>query len=526
MVGETAVDPQAMGGLAAANGEIAVAHASKHSRRSTGANEGETPSAARGESFGRLFSLASSPGETADATAMTCSVVIPCHNRSDLTRACVTSLLTQLGGPPREILLVDNGCTDDTGSLAGLAPAVRMIHLPRNLGFAGGVNAGLAQATGDTVLVLNNDTRAAPNLLHELHHALSDDPTIAAAAPVSNRVKGHAEIQVRGDTRDAEVRARIATELAAAPTIQDATTLSGLCLLLHRSALDRVGVFDERFGTGNFEDDDLCLRLRLHGYRLVLARRAFLHHEGSATFHDLGLDIAREMADKQRRFAAKWRQEAAGRAVLAAMAGEQAAAGRHAAMARLEWPLWADAHWHLATAAAAGGDQDQAVAHFRALLRQCPRHVDAALALGHALLQRGDHAEGQQLLATLAAEPMLPTQAAYRLEALGRSALQRDDAKTAIQCFAAALDLVPDPAGTLQNLLGVSWLQRADLDQAETCFASAAATGNARACGNLGICRHRRGDRAGARASFARAVELAPDDALARANYDMACAAT
>ena len=129
-------------------------------------------------------------------------------------------------------------------------------------------------------------------------------------------------------------------------------------------------------------------------------------------------------------------------------------------------------------------------------------------------------------MTALAAEPLMATQVGYRLESLGRSALSHADSATAIRCFGAALEHVADPQGTLHNLLGVSWLQAGDVDRALPHFEVAAASGNARAHGNLGICRHRLGDHTAARACFERAVQLAPEDSLARTNYDMACAAS
>src|SRR5436190_18086827 len=97
-------------------------------------------------------------------SAMRCSVVIPCHNGADLTRACIASLLHQDGGAPAEILIVDNGSTDATARLASLGLPVRVLEQGRNLGFAGGVNAGIRAASQPLVLVLNNDTQAAPDL--------------------------------------------------------------------------------------------------------------------------------------------------------------------------------------------------------------------------------------------------------------------------------------------------------------------------------------------------------------------------
>jgi GT2 family glycosyltransferase len=449
---------------------------------------------------------------------MSCSVVIPCWNGVELTRACVQSLLQQ-DAPPAEILLVDNGSTDATPQLADLHPSVRVLRQPRNLGFAGGVNQGLRAARGDLVLLLNNDTLAAPNLLRELRHALDNDTAIGAAAPVSNEVKGHGRLELGDRGRDAAQRAAIAASLQGEPLLQDATTLSGLCLLLRRSTVAEIGLFDERFGAGNFEDDDYCLRLRLRGYRLVLARRAFLHHEGHATFTAMGLPLERQLHERRAAFAEKWRQQPAGRATLAAIDGDLAAAALAAAAAESAWPQWPDAHWYVAQAAAQRGDLDLAIHRFESLLRLCPHHTDGLLGLALALLAADRDQRAAAVLAALARQPLSTLQQRWLCEQLGRQAYRRGQLAAAQEHFALALRHGPDPHGLLHNWLGLCQLATGALDAAGDNFALAAAKGHVLAHTNLGICRHRQGAVSDARAHFARAWALAPDDPVVRANY-------
>ena len=351
---------------------------------------------------------------------MRCSVVVPCHNGVDLTRACIASLQQQENGPPAEILIVDNGSTDATAGLGSLGAPVRVLPQGRNLGFAGGVNAGIRAAREPLVLVLNNDTRAAPDLLARLAAALASDPGLGAVAPVSNHVKGDARVAVGdlGVTHDGRVA--IAAELRRGPALQDVDTLAGLCLLMRRTTFDEVGLFDERFGHGNFEDDDLCLRLRLHGYRLGIARHAFLHHEGHATFRALGLRLEDELVRRRRQFVAKWQHDAAGAATIAALHGDLAGAAQAAHAARTTWPQWPDSDWHLARWHAARGEHPDAIVHFRSLLAACPHHVDAWLGLGCCHLALGDVTAAQRALAVAARFPLAAHQQQLLQEQLAR----------------------------------------------------------------------------------------------------------
>lgn len=450
--------------------------------------------------------------------SMHCSVVIPCFNGADLTRACIASLLAQEGDDvPFEILLVDNGSTDATSTLGVMSPRVQVLRQERNLGFAGGVNAGLRAARGELVLVLNNDTQAATNMLRELREALLGHPRMGAVAPVSNHVKGDALLPVSDRGRDAAGRAAIRDALAQAPALQDATTLAGLCLMLRRRTVEEVGLFDERFGHGNFEDDDFCLRLRLHGLRLGIAGRAFLHHEGHATFKSMGLDLKQEIHKRRAQFRDKWRHDPAGRAHIAALDDDAPAAAAAARDAAAAWPLWPDADWHLAAAALLRGDHAEGIARLRGFLRQCPLHADARILLAQAHGLRGDvAASDRELVRALDCAPSRPQQARI-LRRLGERSYRDGRYDDARAQFGALAELNVEQAD-VHNWIGLCELGAGRVDKATEWFARAATTGLAVAATNLGVCRAKQGRMAEARACFARAVELDPNDATARAN--------
>ncbi|MCB9879771.1 MAG: glycosyltransferase [Planctomycetes bacterium] len=456
---------------------------------------------------------------------MQCTVVIPCHRGAELTRECVQSLLAQDGAPILEILLVDNAGDDETAALADASPLVRVLRQPHNLGFAGGVNAGLREARGEFVLVLNNDTRAAPNLLVALHSALTSDAAIGAAGPVSNHVKGEALLRIGDQARDDENRRRLAATLSeCAPLLQDVDTLSGLCLLMRRETIERIGGFDERYGHGNYEDDDLSLRLRLAGHRLVIARRAFLHHEGHATFRALGLDIKTEIERRLQQFAAKWRRHPAGRAVLAAMHHDAAVAADEARAAQALAPQWPDAWLHLARAAAARNDAAQTHRLLAAFLHRCPEHVEARLLLGTTMLRGGDQ-RGAALLADTAARHWISDdQQVACTEQLAQLAYSRGALDEAEEQFRQALERRPT-RGDLHNWVGLCLLARQRYRDALPCFTAAAEHGHALAHTNLGICLRALGETDRAQAEFERAVVLLPHDPVARANYELDAAA-
>ena len=447
-----------------------------------------------------------------------CSVVVPCHNGAELTRACIASLLQQTGVGVLEILLVDNGSTDATADLAQLDARVRVLSLPTNRGFAGGVNAGIAAARGDYVLVLNNDTQAARNLLRELMAALTSDSRIGAAGAVSNHVKGEALVPVGDLGREHHAREEIAQALQPVTQVQDVDSLAGLCLLLRRATLLAVGPFDERFGHGNYEDDDYSLRLRQRGYRLVIARRAFLHHEGHATFRALGLDVRTEIGQRRLQFAAKWAGDASGRAVMAALRGRLSAAAAAAQEAQRHRPQWLDADWFIGRAYAAA-EPTRAIRHLESFLLHCPEHVDARLALGLALLRSGAARRGQALLTdTVERHQLLPTQQRELVQQLGEIDYYGRSFAAAESHFHHALELSPQ-SGELHNWIGLCRLARGEHRRAIAAFSAAIEHGFELAHTNVGICHYALGDRETAQRHLAAATVELPDNPIARANY-------
>jgi Flp pilus assembly protein TadD len=162
------------------------------------------------------------------------------------------------------------------------------------------------------VLLLNNDTVVTTGWLKRLLKALDSDSRIGLAGPVSNCVSGAQQIQTRYD--DLTALDGFAWEWGKTHdgSVVDSERLIGFCLLIRREVIDKIGLLDERFGIGCFEDDDYCLRGLRAGYRGVIARDAFVHHAGGETFRGSGVDFAELMRKNERLFREKWNGERRG----------------------------------------------------------------------------------------------------------------------------------------------------------------------------------------------------------------------
>ena len=246
-----------------------------------------------------------------DAAGRRVSIIVVTFNGLVFSKLSLGTLLANTRYPDYEVIIVDNASTDGTADclreLAARNPHVRVIFNGQNAGFAAANNQGLAAASGDVFVLLNNDTMVAPGWLDRLIEPLTD-AQIGAVGPVTNRIGNEAEIAVTYDTyREflavAEARAR-----AHRGERLDIRTLCMFCLALRRDTWQRVGPLDERFEIGLLEDDDYALRLRAAGYQLICAEDTFVHHFGQASFGNLVPtgEYQRLLATNQRRFKEKW----------------------------------------------------------------------------------------------------------------------------------------------------------------------------------------------------------------------------
>ena len=233
---------------------------------------------------------------------MTISVIIPAFNALLLTQQCLTSLVFATD-QPHEILLVDNGSTDGTGAFPW-PRCVTVLHNETNRGFAAACNQGIRIASGDVLVLLNNDTMVPPGWLRMLSAHLT--PGVGIVGPTLSRCGGPQELQA-SYTNYQEYWA-IAVKRAAdyAGQAEEVPLLSGACWMLPAEVVRTVGLLDERFFPGMFEDNDYCLRVRMAGHTLRWAKDAYVHHEACQGFRQLAEPYQDILERNQALFRAKW----------------------------------------------------------------------------------------------------------------------------------------------------------------------------------------------------------------------------
>jgi hypothetical protein len=229
-------------------------------------------------------------------------VVILNWNLPDDTLACVQSVrdaARQLCGDPRstdvQILIVDNGSQDDSVDRFRAAfqadadgAAVEVLATGANLGFAGGMNAGIqvALARGaQSVLLLNNDTESDAHMLAHLAAALEVEPGVGLVGPVIYYADLPQRIWRAADNEHAwlPIPRRVPDDVVARQTAAFAVDYITACAMLVRAEVfARIGLLDDAYFM-YYEDADFCRRARAAGFGIRCAPQAKLWHKVSAS---------------------------------------------------------------------------------------------------------------------------------------------------------------------------------------------------------------------------------------------------
>jgi GT2 family glycosyltransferase len=198
------------------------------------------------------------------------SIIIPIRFRADLLKVCLDSIKAYT--PEKyELILVLDGVEGNEFDFVRNNGALVLENKGTALGFPKTVNKGILQAKGEYIMILNSDIVATPNWMTEMMKAFKLDPLIGLVAPTFSETGGVQNIDYNKKGVDY--------------TWVD--EVKGVCMFFKRSALAKIGLLDEQFKMGGGEDNDICMRNKLAGFKAIVARKSFIYHYNSASFREL-----------------------------------------------------------------------------------------------------------------------------------------------------------------------------------------------------------------------------------------------
>jgi len=208
---------------------------------------------------------------------MQASIIIPVWNGASVVIDCLEALYTHSGSELLEVICVDNDSSDESVvRIAEAYPQARLIREPANLGFAGGVNAGMEAAQGDVFVLLNQDCIVQPGWLKALLQVLGAYPQYGIVGCTIYNADGtlnHTGARVR---RPAAVGDHL-TDLGDGQ-VRPVDFVTGAAIAIRRQMWEIVGRFDEGYYPAYYEDSDYCYRARHKGFETAWVPQAQVRH--------------------------------------------------------------------------------------------------------------------------------------------------------------------------------------------------------------------------------------------------------
>lgn len=214
------------------------------------------------------------------------SIIIPHYNGLQHLEICLGSLRRQTC-QDFELLLVDNGSSDGSQAyVRAQFPEVRLLELGENRGFTGACNAGFAAATGDILILLNNDTETDPHWLANILDAFDRHPDVGSIATRMMLFDRRDHFHTAGDfvRLDGTPGNRGVWQKDVGQYDQEETVFSacGGAAAYRRTLLEQIGYLDDSYFF-SCEDVDLGWRINLAGWRVLYLPTAIVYHKLKAT---------------------------------------------------------------------------------------------------------------------------------------------------------------------------------------------------------------------------------------------------
>ncbi|MDK2798758.1 MAG: hypothetical protein PWP27_510 [Clostridiales bacterium] len=234
------------------------------------------------------------------------SIIILTHNQLEYTKMCIDSIREFTAKDMYQIIVVDNHSTDGTIEWLKEQKDIQVILNDENLGFPKGCNQGIEAATGTDVLLLNNDVIVTQHWLENLNKCLYSSEDIGAVSAVTNYSSYYQTIPATYSNIN-EMHAFAQKHNISNPEQWDERIkLVAFCMLIKREVIEKIGLLDERFSPGNYEDDDYSFRMKKAGYKLLLCKDTFIHHFGSTSFKTVPNEYSKILQINREKFINKW----------------------------------------------------------------------------------------------------------------------------------------------------------------------------------------------------------------------------
>jgi GT2 family glycosyltransferase len=218
-------------------------------------------------------------------------VVILNWNGRNMLEKYLPSVMAHSSRPGVEVIVADNGSTDDSVSFLKEAyPSLKLIRFEKNHGFAGGYNKALLMLESDYFILLNSDVEVTSDWISPLLEAFETDQGIAACMPKIRSFIRRSHFEYAGAAGGyldsfgypfcrGRVFDHVEEDQGQYDQPEDVFWATGACLCIRADLFKQTGGFDDRF-FAHMEEIDLCWRLQNMGYRIRVCPGSVVYHYG------------------------------------------------------------------------------------------------------------------------------------------------------------------------------------------------------------------------------------------------------
>lgn len=239
------------------------------------------------------------------------SIIIPVYNQFHYTYNCLKSIVKNTKGIHYEVILADDCSTDLTKDIEQIVENIIVAKTPQNMRFLKNCNHAARKARGKYIFFLNNDTQVLENWLSSLVELMEKDETIGMSGSMLLYPDG--ALQEAGGIiwKDASAWNYGHQHGPKEPEfnyVKEADYISGAAIMIRHSLWNEIGGFDERFAPAYYEDTDLAMEVRAHGYKVVYQPLSkVVHFEGISNGTDTSGGQKEYQIVNQKTFYEKWK---------------------------------------------------------------------------------------------------------------------------------------------------------------------------------------------------------------------------
>lgn len=246
------------------------------------------------------------------------SFIMVCYNNWHLSRQALTTLVDSLDNTLKakgiELLIVNNGSTDETST--GIEDLKKRynsenleiveIKIEENMGYAIGLNVGLAYINGQVITVLNNDLIFTKGWFSGLGEILEQDSSVGVAVPYLSYAATVQNVGVLFSSSKEIHKFAEKFMQENKEKVVFADNIISACISFRRSLFNVIGGFDFWFGMAMADDTDWSLRANIAGLKIAVVGSSFVYHIGNATFATMPEITSAAIDSNHPKFMLKW----------------------------------------------------------------------------------------------------------------------------------------------------------------------------------------------------------------------------